>query len=225
MELKVGQQIFILFYAIFFGVMLQTLGDRRTPKDKKHNTRKRNEVTLNLFDTPNAWAIGISKTNRPFFRLILSVFILNVAPGVYFAWIFLGLSKADYFPNLWQIISLVWISLAPQHIYRCFYAILTKDRIRKFLYLSENEHKGYNDHDVDAVALLWTERDQFNAHKYWLNHLAFPVGFYFPTVIILCNYVLVPKHLDIRLVGFTLAWMISCIWIFIIKNYNKKIRL
>lgn len=215
-ELTPAQQLFAVFYAIFFGVMLQTIGDRRTPK--KFSTGKRNEVTLNLFDTPNAWAIGASLTNKPLFRAILSIIFLNLLPGIIFALIFLGLNGIKGFPNIWQITIMVWISLAPQYVYRLFYACLTVGWIRNILFLSGNQHKGYNDHDKDAVALLRTERDQFKAHGKFINHLAFPMAIYFPSVVILYHFFLVSWQLNFVFVYIIILW--SLIWVsyFFIKN-------
>lgn len=129
-NLTSAQQVFAVFYAIFFGIMLQTMGDRRAP-NRKFSTGKRNEVTLNLFDTPNAWVIGASLNNKPLFRSIFSIMILNIAPGLFFALVFSGLGSLKGNLSLEQIILLVWISLAPQYIYRIFYALLTVMWIRK----------------------------------------------------------------------------------------------
>lgn len=56
------------------------------------------------------------------------------------------------------------------------------------MYLGKNEHKDFQDHDIDAVALLRTERDQFKSHGKWVNHLAFPIAIYFLSVVILYHF-------------------------------------
>jgi hypothetical protein len=219
-NLTIAQQIFAVFYAIFFGVMLQTIGDRRTP-NKKNKQRMRNEVTLNLFDTPNAWAIGASFTNKPLLRSIVSIVVLNIFPGLFFGFVFLGLGELKMMLSVGQIALLVWISLAPQYIYRIFYALLTTRRIQNFLYLDENEHKEYNDHDIDAKALIQTERGQFKGHSDPINHLAFPFAIYLPSIILLYDYFLVPGQLNSSLVYSTIVWSIFWIGFF----FGKKVKL
>lgn len=66
MSLTIAQQIFTAFYAIFFGTMLQTVGSRRAIENSKKLKLKLKvkSPSLNLFDTPNAWAIGFHLNNK-----------------------------------------------------------------------------------------------------------------------------------------------------------------
>ncbi len=204
-DLTPAQQVFAVFYAIFFGTMLSTVGSRRSiPKIKdveKLKTRGENKrpseeleflsktklenASLNLFDTPNAWAIGWTKQNKPLIRTILSIMILNILPGIFFAIIFMDLHEIRNI-NFYQIIFIVWMSLLPQQIYRAFYAILAKCYRKMYLDPSNEKQKKYSkywDYDLAAVVMLFEDRLRFEAHRNPLNHIAFPVFFYLPSIL------------------------------------------
>lgn len=193
-DLNSAQQIFAVFYAIFFGTMLQTVGARRSlPNNKYKNLQVRNP-SLNLFDTPNAWAIGFCRDNKPLWRTILSMLCLNILPGYIFAVILFGLhGLSDKSLQLGQVVLIVFISLVPQYIYRFFYAVLTS--FHEALYLKEKEYKDYNQYDLAAYALLSEDRLQFPAHKSAISHSAFPFLF-FSIIIILYDLYLVPGQIN-----------------------------
>ncbi len=201
-DLTPAQQIFAVFYAIFFGTMLQTVGARRSipttkdleekkfeiPSEEREYIKltKLNSASLNLFDTPNAAAIGITRENKPLIRTFFAILLLNILPGTFFGLVFLVLARVGSI-NIWQIVFIVWISLAPQQIYRIFYAFLAK--CYKKIYMNPNNkkqriYKDYCDHDYAAVVMLWEDRLKFKAHKKSRFHLIFPLFIYFPTIFI-----------------------------------------
>lgn len=208
-DLTSAQQVFAVFYAIFFGTMLQTVGSRRSLPNNKENLKRlkdrRNPYidkyelrvsnpSLNLFDTPNAWAIGFYKDNKPLWRTIFSILCLNILPGFIFAIIFFGLHELpDKNLQIGHVVLIVLISLVPQYIYRLLYAVLTL--FHEEFYLNNEEHKDYNDYDLAAHALLWEDRLQFSAHKSAINHSAFPFLF-FSILIILYDLYLVPGQIN-----------------------------
>jgi len=216
-KLTSAQQIFSLFYAIFFGTMLQTIGSRRTVAGLKIKNS-----TLNLFDSPNAWAIGLKSRNKPLRRFILSTIILNIIPGLIFAYIFVGLGslsfeKVNISLQILIILAILWISLVPQYLYRFFYAILASKRIGSWLYLEKGEYSDYNEYDLGATQIINRERRKLNGHGFPFNHIAFPLFFYFPSVLILYNF-LVPGWIPICLLYFSYFLPPFGILLFISKN-------
>lgn len=203
-NLTPAQQIFSVFYAIFFGIMLQTVGARRT---NASNLQKENnhDITLNLFDTPNAWAIGFRYDNKPFWRLLFSIFFLNVIPGVIFAIVFLGLKNLANQIDWAKILIIIWISLIPHYIYRIYIAVVVL--FSDGLYLKSGEYDKYNPYDINAKALILKDRKQYEGHKSFFNHFAFPFFIVFPSNIILYNY-LVPNQVN------SIFYWISLILIF-----------
>ncbi len=220
-DLSVAQQVFAVFYAIFFGTMLSTVGARRSlPKINKYKKLKVKQPSLNLFDTPNAWAIGFCRDNKPFWRTILSIICLNILPGFIFAAVFFGLHKVpDKNLELGQVVIIVLISLVPQYIYRLFYAILTL--FHETLYLNNGEHKDYHDYDLAAHALLWEDRLQFAAHKSAIKHSAFPFLF-FSILIVLYDIYLVPGQINSTFVLLAKASIIICLIVFIAPRTRKQ---
>lgn len=203
-DLTAAQQIFAVFYAVFFGTMLQTVGARGSISGKKYKSKLKN-ASLNLFDTPNAWAIkSIKFDNKPLWRFILSVLFLNILPGIIFALIFRDFYKLHNALSWLQILVIVWISLTPQYIYRLFYALLAS--LHNEIYLSKKEYKKFNEFDIAAHEKLWEERLQFESHGRAMNHIAFPVFFFFPMSIILYNIFLLPIHTCIDL--FLFSWLL-----------------
>jgi len=221
-DLTAAQQVFAAFYAIFFGIMLQTIGARRSKvksKFKKLKKEKYNsDVTYNLFDTPNAWAIGLRYDNKPLWRLLFSILCLNILPGYIFALIFNGLSYVDN-PTLIQVIQLVWISLIPQYIYRVYMAVLV--HFKEDLYLKEEEYPDYNTHDLYALDLIGADRSQHKAHSSFINHAAFPVFFVFPSNII-CYYLLAPTQIQFALVYSSLVFITIGLLFFILPRRLKN---
>jgi hypothetical protein len=182
-ELTAAQQVFAVFYAIFFGTMLSMLGGRRAISKKGNKYAKQTKLknaSLNLFDTPNAFAIGLSKNNKPLIREIFAVGILNIFPAFVFATIFEQFHKIQSGLDWIDVILIVWISLAPQWIYRVFYALLSINN-GEWIYISDKKvEKDFNDFDLAALAVLWEERNQFPAHREFFYHFAFPFFFYLP---------------------------------------------
>lgn len=218
MNLTDSQQVFAVFYAIFFGIMMQTIGSRRTNPDTS-GKEKRHDITLNLFDTPNAWAIGFRYDNKPFWRAMLSIFVLDIVPGIIFALVFLGLGALRTSLNFIQILAIVWIALSPQYIYRVYHAILVM--FDSGLYLNKGEYDKYNDYDINAVNLIKIDRKQYPGHKSSINHLAFPVFFFFPSLIILYDYFLVSGQINGFFVYLSIALLIIGIVLFISpRNYK-----
>jgi len=192
-SLTPAQQIFAIFYAIFFGIMLQTVGARRSNPQQLNKEYESRDITLNLFDTPNAWAIGLRLDNRPFWRFLFSLGLLNLLPGIIFVFFFNGLSDLKYKVEGIQILVIIWLSLLPHYVYRVYLAFLVLSRDQ--LYLKKGEFEGYNTHDILAYGLIESDRVQHKAHgKFW-NHIAFPILFVLPSVIILYDHFLVPGQI------------------------------
>ncbi len=230
-DLTAAQQIFAVFYAIFFGTMLQTIGARSSISNVKPMSdigkmrkdasipyaSKLKNTSLNLFDTPNAQAIGVSCYNKPLWRFIASLIVLNIFPGWLFAIIFTDLHHVQDSLNVTQIVIIVWISLAPQYIYRLFYAGLTL--LYKTFYLTGREPKKYQyskyrDYDFGALIKLWEERLQFSSHAKVHNHIAAPLYFYVPVSIILYHYFLNPIYTCVDLIGLCLSFITAGILVF-----------
>ncbi|EKD90070.1 MAG: hypothetical protein ACD_32C00046G0003 [uncultured bacterium] len=183
MELTAAQQVFAIFSAIFFGVMLQTAGAKTGVK------------SLNLFDTPNAWSSHSIWRNKPLNRFILSVFFLNILPGLVFAVIFSGLHALVEL-NWLQIVIIVFISLFPTHIYRLYFGVLTGFKNNLF---DRSLTK-----DKNALKILGSERSR--EHSKWFNHVAIPVFLILPVDILFYHYYLVATQLPIYLVIY--AWLL-----------------
>ena len=194
-----AQQIFAVFYAIFFGTMLQAVSARRTLREAKKVGEKNKyldktdvkNASLNLFDTPNAWAIGFSKNNKPLLRVFLSITILNGLPAFVFAIVFIQLHQIENNLGVLDILTIVWISLAPHWIYRVFYAILTiKESAWIYIESKSIKESKYADFDIAALAMLWEDRNQFTAHRNPYFHIAFPLFVYLPLAILSFVYLL-----------------------------------
>jgi hypothetical protein len=222
-DLTVAQQIFSVFYAIFFGIMLQTVGTRtqisiKNKKIAKLMEGKTHQATLNLFDTPNAWAIGADWNNKPLWRALISIFVLNVLPGAFFALVFSGLSELRQPLSLEQILILVIISLTPQYLYRIFYAFLTIKPIYEFLYLRKGtggKYDKFSNHDEMAFQLLEEQRLKYPGHGNPYYHLAFPIFVFLPLIILLYNYLTssqLPQFIMCMSWGVIIAGVISFFW-------------
>lgn len=214
-NLTPAQQIFSVFYAIFFGIMLQTVGARRSnPRidDIKRKASKKTEkleknITLNLFDTPDAWAIGnFSPDNKPLWRFLFSLLMLNIFPGLVFALVFVSLGHIKDSLNVLQILVLVWISLVPNNIYRIYLGILTE--CIDALYLDErSKYKEFGVPDLNARAILVNERKQYPGHNKLLNHIAIPVFWFFPATTLFYYYVFSPaSHYQLNTCFIGLVW-------------------
>jgi hypothetical protein len=200
-----AQQIFSVFYAIFFGIMLQTIGARRSnPRidGTKKTAKLEKNVTLNLFDTPNSWAIGVSRQNKPLIRFICSLLMLNVLPGFIFTLVFIELGGIKSLNHI-QIIVLIWISLFPNYIYRIYLGLLAEHV--DFLYLRDKgKYKEFSGPDLNARAILHNERKQHPGHNKILNHIAIPLFWILPSTILLYYYAFSPisnVHLSELVVG------------------------
>ena len=123
-----SQQMFMLFFSILYGIMLNAL------------------IGLGAFPIANAFArediIGrdwsgeyvYSKTKTSRWRFLLSLVLLNVAPFIYFAFVFGFLSSVEAVPSILQILSLALLSLSVFAFFQFFLACVTCRRIRKHIY-------------------------------------------------------------------------------------------
>jgi hypothetical protein len=213
-----AQQIFSVFYAIFFGIMLQTIGTRRSNPNKK-SKKKVHDITLNLFDTPNAWAIGFRYNNKPFWRFLISILFLNIIPGLIFALVFQGLSYLDRSIGWAEILVIIWISLLPHYIYRFYLAVIVLFKSK--FYLQEDEYPEYNSHDVNASYLIFLERGQYKAHSSFLNHITFPFLIVFPSVFILYDFVLLPGQINSIFIYFSWGLLLLALILFIAPREYK----
>ena len=175
MQIQV-QQMFSLFYAIFFGANLAVIAS-----------------DLNLFDTPTAWAIGAKANNKPFYRLILSIIFLNVLPASVFIFAYNGIQPDVKFDWL-RLLIIVFISLTPNYTYRLYYGLLIG--IKDCIYLNNGEYDNLNKRDYEARKYLADKRIEPSeivheaSHKDWFNHFAIPVFWVFPSMALLYNYFL-----------------------------------
>lgn len=217
-DLTQAQQIFSVFYAIFFGIMLQTIGARRSNPDSK-GKEKNHDITLNLFDTPNAWAIGFRYNNKPFWRFLISILFLNIFPGVIFASVFYGLSYLKGAIGWAEILVIIWISLIPHYIYRFYLAFVVL--FKSELYLQEKEFPEYHSHDINASNLIHLERGQYKAHSSFFNHIAFPFFIVFPSVVLLYDFVLLPGQINSIFINSSWGILILGLILFISPRGNK----
>lgn len=217
-NLTSAQQIFSVFYAIFFGIMLQTVGARRSNVSKL--TREKNhDITFNLFDTPNAWAIGFRYDNKPFWRFLLSILFLNIIPGAVFAIVFIGLNQIHKQIGLTEILVILWISLIPHYLYRIYIAIVVL--FKSELYLKKGEHDNYNQHDIFALALWYVDREQYSGHKSFVNHIAFPVFVVLPSVVLLYDYFLVRGQINLSYILLSRALLLLAVILFLAPRKLK----
>jgi len=123
-----SQQMFMLFFSILYGIMLNSLMDLATfpiahflaGEDIIHR------------DWSGEYVYAKRNTARK--RFLLSLGLLNGAPLFYFALVFQSLSSIRTAPTVLQILSLALLSLSVFAFPQFFQSCVTSRRIRKHIY-------------------------------------------------------------------------------------------
>jgi len=123
-----SQQMFMLFFSILYGIMLNSLIGIATFPIAHFLAGE------DIIGRDWSGEYVYSKRNTARKRFLLSLGLLNIAPIGYFALIFQSLSSIETAPTVLQILSLALLSLSVFAFPRIFQICVTYRKIRNHIY-------------------------------------------------------------------------------------------
>ena len=123
-----SQQMFMLFFSILYGIMLNSLMDLATFPIAQFLAGE--DITGRDWNGEYVY----SKINTARKRFLLSLGLLNFLPITYFALIFQSLSSIKTAPTVLQIFSLALLSLSVFAFPQFFQILVTYRKIRNHIY-------------------------------------------------------------------------------------------
>jgi hypothetical protein len=135
-----AQTVFTILYGLYFAAIV-TLTGRFQP-----------------FDTPSMYKLK----GRAWFRMFISLFLLDFLPLGYFVLVLNWLSKVKNFPiNFWSMLALLMLSLTGFGFYRIYFGVMLIKYNKKSIF--------YGDKLPITLEEELNKRDE--SHREWIAHV------------------------------------------------------